>query len=430
MANRMQKIMKTPIRKINIWFRKLLYNKKFTIPLAVVMAFIFWLVITVQENPIRERTLSGISVSIATEDTVIEELGLDIISGGYGQTVDVVVKGPNYIVNSLTAADLLVQPIMLQVSSPGTYDLELSAIRNSSVSGYSIVKVNPAKISVSFDYVETKTFNVVASAGSVAAAEGLVAETAVVVDSESKTINIKGVRSDVEKIASVVATTNVSAVIDKTTNYDADIMLYDIDGNQLDNAKYTLSFDKVKIAVPISRKKTVKLVPTFENEPDAFKANPISYTLSVKEITIIGPAETVDNLETIGLSPINFNEISKNSTSFDTTVVLPDGIKMVDNVEIVNVQVSLRGYDTKNMRVTQFVFINPDNVVVRGNAINNIEVYAPRAVLKKLNESNMYAEVDITDMQSGDYNLNVTIKCSDYDNIWIVGQYTAEVTIY
>lgn len=430
MTNRMQKIKKTPIRKINIWFRQLLYNKKFTIPLAILVAFIFWLVITVQENPIRERTLSGISVSIATEDTVIEELGLDIISGGYGQTVDVVVKGPNYIVNSLTAADLLVQPIMLQVSAPGTYDLELSAIRNSSVSGYSIVKVNPAKISVSFDYVETKTFNVTASAGSVAAAEGLVAETAVVVDSESKTINIKGVRSDVDKIASVVATTNVSAVIDKTTNYDADIMLYDIDGNQLDNAKYTLSFDKVKIAVPISRKKTVKLVPTFENEPDAFKVNPISYTLDVKEVTIIGPAETVDHLEMIGLSPINFNEISKNSTSFNTTVVLPDGIKMVDNIESVNVQISLRGYDSTNLRVTQFVFVNPDNVVVYGNAINNIEVYAPRAVLKKLNESNMYAEVDITGMQAGAYNLNVTIKCSEYDNIWIVGQYAAEVTIY
>lgn len=429
MMNRLQKIMKTPIRKINVWFRKLLYNKKFTIPLALVVAIGFWLVITVQENPVRERTLSGISVSVATEDTVIEELGLDIVSGGYGQTVDVVVKGPNYIVNSLTAADLLVQPVLLQVSSPGTYELELSAIRNSSVSGYSIVKVNPAKISVNFDYVDTKNFTVIASAEGVAAEEGLVAEAAVVADSESKIISIKGVRSDVDKIASVSAKASVNAVIGQTTSYDAEIFLYDNDGNELDKTKYTLSFDKVKIAVPISRKKTVKLVPTFENEPDGFKENPLPYTLSQQEVTIIGPKESVDNLDIIGLSPIDFREITETTTSFDTTIQLPDGVKLVDSVETVNVKLSLRGYDDKTVRISQFVFNNTGNLVVRGAIIQNVRVYAPKSILRKLDETNLYAEVDVSGKQSGEYTMNVNIKCSSYDSVWQVGEYTAAITI-
>ena len=430
MIRRLEKIMKTPIRKISVWFRKLLYNKKFTIPLAVIVAIGFWLVITVQENPVRERTLSGISVSIATEDTVIEELGLDIVSGGYGQTVDVVVKGPSYIVNSLTAADVLVQPVLLQVSAPGTYDLELSAIRNSSVSGYSIVKVNPAKITVNFDYVETKTFTVTASAEGVAAEAGLVAEAAVVADSESKMISIKGVRSDIEKIASVVAKASVNTIIGQTTSYDADIVLYDIDGNILDNTKYTLSAEKVKIAVPISRKKTVKLVPNFENEPEGFKANSISYTLDQQEITIIGPQETVDKLEVIGLSPIDFREITETTTSFDTTIQLPDGIKLVDSKETVNVNISLRGYDDKLVRVSQFLYNNPDNAVVEGTAIQNVRIYAPKSILKKITEKNLYAEVDVSGKQSGEYTINVTIKCTEYDTVWQVGEYTAAITIY
>lgn len=430
MISRLEKIMKTPIRKISVWFRKLLYNKKFTIPLAVIVAIGFWLVITVQENPVRERTLSGISVSIATEDTVIEELGLDIVSGGYGQTVDVVVKGPSYIVNSLTTADVLVQPVLLQVSAPGTYDLELSAIRNSSVSGYSIVKVNPAKITVNFDYVETKTFTVTASAEGVAAEAGLVAEAAVVADSESKMISIKGVRSDIEKIASVVAKASVNTVIGQTTSYDADIVLYDADGNVLDDTKYTLSADKVKIAVPISRRKTVKLIPTFENEPEGFKATPISYTLDQQEITIIGPKETVDNLEVIGLSPIDFREITETTTSFDTTIQLPDGIKLVDSKDTVNVNISLRGYDDKLVRVSQFIYNNPDNVVVEGAAIQNVRIYAPKSVLKKISEKNLYAEVDVSGKQSGEYTINVTVKCDEYDTVWQVGEYTAAITIY
>ncbi len=427
--SRLQKILKMPIRTISIWFRKLLYNKKFTIPLAIIVAFGVWLIITTQENPIRQRTLSGISVSIATEDTVIEQLGLDIVSGGYGQTVDVVVKGPNYIVNSLTSADILVQPVLLQVTSPGTYDLELTAIRNSSVSGYSIVRVNPSKITVNFDYVDTKTFTVIPMAEGVSAEGGLVAEAAVVLDNESKTISVKGVRSDVEKVASVVAKASVSEVIGKTTSYDAEIILYDANGNMLDNSKYTLSADKIKIAVPVSRKKVVKLQPTFENQPAAFKDNPLAYTLSVNEVTVIGPKETVDNLEAIELSPIDFNKLTSQTNEFETTVRLPDGVQLVDNVDTVNVQISLRGYDDKLIRVSQFSFINPDNVVVHGEAIQNVRIYASRATLRNVNSSNVYAEVDITGMRSGEYNMKVTIKCADYDDVWQVGEYTASVTI-
>lgn len=426
--SRFQKLMKMPIRTISVWFRKLLYNKKFTIPLAIIVAFGIWLLITTQQNPIRERTLSGISVSITTEDTVIEQLGMDVVSG-YGQTVDVVVKGPNYIVNSLTPADLLVQPDLLQVSSPGTYELELTAIRNSSVSGYSIVKVNPAKISVNFDYVDTRMFTVIPMAEGVSATEGLVAEVPVISDSESKTISIKGVRSDVDKITSVVAKAVVNETIDKTTSYDADIVLYDAFGNVLDNSKYTLSSDKVKVAVPISRKKTVKLVPTFENEPGDFKANPIAHTLSVKEVTIIGPKEKVDNIEVIGLSPINFNEITDKTNTFDTTLQLPDGVQLVDPIDTVSVKISFKNYDDKLIRVTQFSFINPENLVVEAEAIENVRIYASKANLRKLNATNVYAEVDITGMRSGEYNIKVAIKCYGYEDVWQVGEYTATVKI-
>lgn len=415
----------------NQLIRKLLFNKKFTIPFSIILAIVFWLIITVNQNPIREKTISGIKVSVSANDTALEELGLDVVDGG-DCTVDVVVSGPNYIVNSLSSDDILVSPVLTDVTKAGTCDIPLVAAANSSAKGYTIVSVNPSKISVKFDYVDTKTFDVSASAEGIVATDGLVAETAVVTDSENKTITIKGARTDIDKIASVVAVAKFEKKkkLGKTGTFDADIKLFDEDGNELDVSKYTLSFDNIKITVPISRKKTVKVVPAFKNMPEYFKDNPLPYTLDVKSVTIIGPADTVDELESVSLSEIDFNTVSTQQNTFGVNIVLPDGVKIVDNVETVTVKFSLSGYKEKVFKVSEFSFINKESgTTASGRSIANVRICAPSSVIRTINESNLYAEVDLTGKKAGEYSVPVVIRSKASGNLWQVGEYTATVVV-
>ena len=60
-------------------FRKLLYNKRFTIPFSIVLAFFIWLALVIQQKPTIEKTISGITLNINTEDSKFAEDGMTLI---------------------------------------------------------------------------------------------------------------------------------------------------------------------------------------------------------------------------------------------------------------------------------------------------------------------------------------------------------------
>ena len=53
--------------------RKLLYNRKFTVPFSLLLAFVIWLVIVVKENPIIERSFANMTVNVNLENTIASE---------------------------------------------------------------------------------------------------------------------------------------------------------------------------------------------------------------------------------------------------------------------------------------------------------------------------------------------------------------------
>ena len=76
----------------NFSLRKLLYNRKFTIPFSIFIAFVFWLIITTNQNPIRQQTFSDVPITINLENTVAGENGMDIVSDISNQKFSVTVS--------------------------------------------------------------------------------------------------------------------------------------------------------------------------------------------------------------------------------------------------------------------------------------------------------------------------------------------------
>ncbi len=410
--------------------RKLLCNKRFTIPFSIFLAFVLWLLIVIKENPIIDRSFADMTVNINLENTLASENGMSIISDVSEQKFTVVVRGPTYLISSLKSEDVNLFASAAAVDAPGEYNLEVTAAPASSSSGYEVLSVTPSNLKVSFDYIESKEFTVKALAEGVTAQEGLIAENGVVSGAESDTITITGPRSVINKIDSVVAYAKVEKTLSVSETFDADIKLYSSENREISADNLTLSATKVKVTVPISKKKTVPVEVAFTNLPEGFNKDSLSYTVDHKTVTVIGTPETVDKTEKVVLSAIDISKISKSSESFDVSATLPDGVRLIDNIEHFTVKFNTSGYSEKVITVSELQLKNLEKgLKASGSKIKNVRICGPSSVINRLNGADAYAVVDLSNKKAGEHSAAALISFSGVDNVWAVGTYETTVTI-
>lgn len=431
-----------------LMLRSLLYNKRFTISLSIILSFIIWLVVMINQNPIREHTFNEVSATVSIENTVASEMGLGIVSDVSNQKFTVTVSGPNYIVSSLKADDFSIYADITNVNSAGTYTLNIMGSRNSRKSGYTFTSISPATIDVTFDYIDTKEFTVVPRLVGVSAAEGLIAETPVASTTDQSSITIKGPRSLMNRISSVIAYAEVNKTLTSTQTFASDIILYDekdsiiyrynSDGKIYDESGavvstsyLSLSNTSVNITQPISKKRTVNVAVSFTNMPSGFTIGDISYSIDHTTVTIIGTPDVVDNTSTLTLSAIDFRSISKTSNKFEISPTLPDGVKLLDTIDYFTVSVDTSNYQEAVFNVTDIRVQGVASGLTAKTAysVKNVKICGPKDLISKIRASDLYATVDLTDKSAGDHTVEAVIKCSKYNNVWQVGTYSTSVTI-
>lgn len=411
--------------------RELLYNKKFAVTFSIVTAFIIWLIISLYQTPEREQTFTDVPLTINTKGTVVEELGMGIINDISDVKISVTVYGPNYVVSSLDSEDLTVTASLSDVTAPGTYVLGLNPVKSNKRGDYTFVNISPSSITAKFDYIDTQEFDVVPQAEGVSAVANLIAEAPVLSSTDDAKITIKGPRTEMKKIASVVAFKEVNKVLESTTSFDADIKLFDEEGNELDKNPFTLETESVKISVPISKKATFNLVPSFINAPSDDAKNNLNIKLDVNTITVIGPPNTIDSMQSVELSPIDYTQISKANATFTLTPVFPDGVKSLDNIEQVIAEINTSSLSEKTFNISNIEFINKADSITTASATNikNVKICGPSRVVRNLTEDDFKAVVDLKGKAIGEYTMNVTITCHSNPVVWQVGKYTVSVTL-
>ncbi len=426
----------------------LLYNKKFTVILSVIVAFSLWLGIAMVDNPVRQQTFTNISASITLEGTAAADLGLGIVSDVASQKFSVTVSGPNYIVSSLKAEDFSLSASTIEINEAKTYTLELAATNTSNKSGYTITSISPSSIDVKVDFIDAKEFTLVPKLIGVSASEGLVAETPVISDSQQSTVTIKGPRSTIEKIATVGTIAEVNNVLSSSQTFNSDIVLYNsndeilyrytedglvYDSNQniVTNSYLTLSFTNVKVTQPISKKKSVSCKAMFTNLPVGITEESVKYTLSQNKVTIIGAPEIVNKIDSISLSPINFREVSTTNNKFDLSPSLPDGIKILENIGEFHVEIDVSKYAETTLVIKDIRCLGlGENLKAKTDKTVRVNLCGPADVISQIKASDLFAVVDLTDKTAGDYTCEITVKSDAYNNFWQLGTYSISVTIY
>lgn len=427
---------------------KLFSNKKFNITLSLVLSFAVWLVVMINQNPVRDQTFNDVAASISVENTVLNDLGLGIVSDVSTQKFSVTISGPNYIVSAVKPDDFILTASVTDVNAAGTYTLNIVGAHNSSKSGYTFSSITPSTIDVTFDYIDTMEFTLVPKIIGVKAADGLVADTPVIASTDNSTITIKGPRSIMDTITSVGAVATVNDTLSATSGYDADIIvygendkiiyrygadnrIYDANNNVLETSPLTLSFTNVKITQPILKKATLRVKTVFSNLPDGISADSIVRSVDHNTVSVIGTPDVIDKISEISLSAIDIRNVSTTSNSFEVSAVLPDGVKLIDNIDVFTVTIDTSGYAEKTFTVSELKFsgLNSSVSVKSSDRIRNVKICGPASVVNSMSASDVYAAIDLTDKSAGEYTVGAVIKSNTYNQFWQIGTYNTTVKL-
>ncbi len=411
-------------------FKALLYNKRFTIPFSIFLSFVMWIFITVNQKPTVERAFSDMTVTVNMENTFAAENEMSIVSDISNQKFTVLVMGPNHIVNALTSSDINLFASAAEVDSSGEYNLTVSAA-SATGSEYDVLSITPKTVKVGFDYMETAEFTVEALAEGAVAQSGLIAETATISGLKDNTISITGPRTVINSIESVKAKAVVNKTLSSSTTFDASIVLYNAKGKEISIENLQFEANEVKVTVPISKHKTVKVKADFSNAPKGFKNSSIKYTVDHDEVTIIGTPETVDKIKEISLSPLDITKLTTETKSMEAKIKLPEGVRLLDAIEKFVVTFDMSGYREDSITVSKIKYINLATDLKPGMTqnIKNVIICGPRDVIRSFDASKAYAEVDLENKKSGEHAVAAKIIFEGYNNIWAIGSYETSVTI-
>ncbi len=429
----------------------LLYNKKFTVALSIILAFALWLGIAMTENPVRKRTFNNLTADITLTNVAgLDDLG--IISDVSSQKFTVIVSGPNYIVSSLRADDFTLTADTSNIVSAGTQSVKI--IPTCDKTGFDIT-VSPSTINVKVDKFDDISLELVPVLIGVSVNEedDFVAETPVFADTKLPIVDkftINGPLTTLEKIDLVRAEAVVNRTLKESETFNADIVLYrdkykndtdrdDLkfedryeeiyrytsdgfiyDGNKnlINNSYLTLDFTSTKIYQEVLKEKTVDLKTIFTNAPADFPEKNIR--LTPKQVTITGLPDKIDKIDDISLSTIDFRDVSINNNSFEIEVKHADVKTFEGSTDPfkVTVDISLYGYAETMITVSDIRDLDGNKISAESISV---KVCGPLNVLRSIEESDFYALVDIADKGVGTHKEVKAVIKSDIKNVWQVG---------
>lgn len=408
-------------------FKSFVQSSNFLFIVSVFVSLIIWVYMSsVSTGNDTSLLISSIPVKIELSDETTNN-GLRVFSDS-DYTASVTVKGQRSVVGSLQPSDITVKASDNNIDSTGNYTLYLSASKNNPYSDYQISSINPTTIDVFIDYYRENTYdiqdNVVYKVE-----DGYYAATTL----SSKEVTISGPQTVVSKIAKVVATATIDGTLKSSTKVNADIILYDANGNEISKDLLSVGLKTVEASVSVLPEKEVSLKPTFTNMPSGLQLTDDMLSVEPKSILIAGTQEVFNKTDYINLAPIDFNTLTNTKTTFDLAVEIPTDCKNISNTSTAKVTLDLSSLSSKKLTVEKFSVQGLASGYSADVTQKSLEVvaYGTSSQIDSLIASDVTAIIDLSasDGMKGSVSMPVTFAINNAPSCWISGSYKANLTI-
>lgn len=408
---------------------KLFRNDKFLIVFAFVVSCILWF--TFSQNSDEQTT------TVVTDIPINIELSQEAIDNGYEvfskstDTASVRISGNKITVGTINADDILITAQSGVVNSANTYPLQLTARQNSNKTNYTIISVEPSLVNVYIDKRRSVDFRIQDNVDYNYTVDSTYYAGTPVYSVD--TITVSGPEAEVQKINTVAIEGELSGQLQSTTQFQADVVLYDEYGEEINSDLITVDTEIVDVTITVLPEKEVPIRATFANVPSGIDIDSI-VTVEPSSIIVAGPQTALTTLPEINLEEIDFTSLNPtDDNEFVLDVNLPSDCRNISNQSTATVTIDLSGYSTTTVTVSDFTFRN----VAEGSTATatttdlEVQVAGPEDYISSLTGDDITATIDLSSMGSdfeGSTEIPATITF-DNNNCWAYGSYSVNVSV-
>lgn len=398
-----------------------------TLILGFIIAFGFWIIVSIQVFPTIEDNISGISIEAPITDFMAQN-NLQVISD-INETVNIKIEGKRYDISDLSASDFFATADLSSIHAAGSYTLPLK-VEPKTDREVDVVTVEPRMITLTVDEIITKEITVTPTAPDISLPENYYLDE--LVASPAK-ITVTGSASVVNSISKVEARSTYHGELRESSRTNSDLFMFNSSATRIPTDGLTLSPESIAVEIPVYKQKELPLKVSITNYPGNFDIDSLKYDIQPKTLIIAAPDDTIDALSTLDIGTIDISDIQLNKNTL-IPIVLPEGYKNLSGNNTARIEWKLENYGSLDFKVTS------DNIAIT-NAPENFDVslvtnqltftgIGPSNKLAELTNSDFTVNVNLLGVSLREGNQDVTVSISAKgarQTCWVSGTY--KVTI-
>lgn len=384
--------------------------------LAVVFAFILWLVVYNIDDP--NKTVRFTTNVMVENEAAITDMNkcYEVLNGTNTITFSVTAK--RSVINKLEDTDFIAtadmnRMIMNSDNKSAKVPIEVISRRSNSSLKYN---GKNQYLEISLDDLVSRRFMITADTTGQVADGYALGEVTV---TNPNVLNVTGPATIVDKIDSVVATIDVEGM---SMNLSDNVLpvFYDADGNEIDTTRLKYNNTTVTIAAKILRVKEIPLSFTTTGTPSG-DYRVVEITSDPENIRIKGASSVLNPIMSLAIPAEVLNVSGARddlTTTIDITEYLPDGVELVDAADAtVTVTVRIEAYQSKTFTIdTKDITVNGlgdgYELAFEQNSVT-VTISGLQNDLNRLSVADLASAIDVSGMEEGLHQVNLEIELDE-----------------
>ncbi|MBO6241583.1 MAG: hypothetical protein J6O61_12220 [Butyrivibrio sp.] len=293
---------------------------------SLIFAVIVWFLVTNINDPVTSVRYTNIPVTLKNTNLITDQGQVYTVLDNTDTISAVTIYAPRSIIDSLSQNNIVATADIQDLSSLNTVSINVSTNKYSDKIENIATSNDVVKLSV-----ERKAYK---SLQITATTSGTLSDGYVIgdVSTGQNMIRINGPESVVQSVQTAAVDVDVTGFTsDIITN--ADIVLYDADGNQVDTSQISMNAKAVNVNVTIYETKYVPLKFAVKGEPASGYALTGQIDANPEQILIAGKNSTISSIKEITVDDegLDVSGLTSNlSYTVDVTDYLPSGVILGD----------------------------------------------------------------------------------------------------
>lgn len=379
--------------------------------LAFFIALFMWLIVVNIDDPVTDKTYTGIPVQVINEEVVTSaNRTYQIVDDT--QEVSVTVTAQRSVLNDVKAEDIVAIADMKEMSLGTQIPIEVK------IEGYKYDSAvsNPRNLQIQIDDEAKNNFPITPTT------LGTVREGYVIgeLKANPEKVTIRGPKTVIDSINRVVAEVDVSG-LSSDTEVEARLVLYDANNNVIDQSLLANNLGKEGLSVDVKlhqiKSVKVELDTSMVTAADGYKISEIS--VEPQEVRISGSKSALARVTEISvpasaLTAVNLTQ--RTERSIDISQYLPEDVSLVDeNADNVVVTIAVEKPGAKNFEVsTSSITVNnlDSNLELSYGSVVDLEIQikGPDATLNTFSIAKKVS-IDLKDYtRPGTYTMPVLVE--------------------